>query len=318
MHIRPIQIPADLPAVVALHNAFEPDSTTPEQFQHWHDHMPPGRICRRMVAASSGDPGAPVAGYSVVTHEPWFSEGHFYVWVAVEAAWQRQGIGAALYADALDFLREQESTNLKTQVRDDSPASLHFAQERGFAVDHHLFESTLDLTGFDESRFQEDLLACEDAGLRIFSLADVGDTRDARRRLHALNYETVLDIPGQDGAWMSFEEFEQRVCSADWFNPQGQLLAALGETWVGLSAVQLLPQSQAAYNLITGVLSAYRGRKIAQALKLAAIRYARRNGARCLRTHNDSLNAPMLAVNRKLGYVPQPGQYVLRQILPKG
>jgi hypothetical protein len=48
---------------------------------------------------------------------------------------------------------------------------------------------------------------------------------------------------------------------------------------------------------------------VAQALKLLAIRCARRYGAVYIRTHNDSENAPMLAINRKLGYQPQPGLY---------
>ncbi|HEY7850574.1 MAG TPA: hypothetical protein VIC27_10950, partial [Ktedonobacterales bacterium] len=35
------------------------------------------------------------------------------------------------------------------------------------------------------------------------------------------------------------------------------------------------------------------------------------------RTNNDSQNAPMLAVNRKLGYQPQPGFYRMRaQLMP--
>lgn len=48
---------------------------------------------------------------------------------------------------------------------------------------------------------------------------------------------------------------------------------------------------------------------LTQALKLLAIRCARRYGAVYIRTHNDSENAPILAINRKLGYQPQPGLY---------
>jgi hypothetical protein len=51
---------------------------------------------------------------------------------------------------------------------------------------------------------------------------------------------------------------------------------------------------------------------VALGLKLLAIRAARRHGARYLRTNNDSENAPMLAVNRKLGYQPAPGYYRMR------
>ena len=59
----------------------------------------------------------------------------------------------------------------------------------------------------------------------------------------------------------------------------------------------------------TGVLKEYRGRKIALALKLLAIRYSRACGAALLRTDNDSQNASILAINEKLGDKPQSGYF---------
>jgi RimJ/RimL family protein N-acetyltransferase len=67
--------------------------------------------------------------------------------------------------------------------------------------------------------------------------------------------------------------------------------------------------------MITGVDRMYRGRKIALALKLLAIRWAIEKGASCIVTDNDSQNAPMLAINRKLGYVPRPGIFRLTRQL---
>jgi GNAT superfamily N-acetyltransferase len=58
---------------------------------------------------------------------------------------------------------------------------------------------------------------------------------------------------------------------------------------------------------MTGVLREYRGRDIALALKLRAIQVARAREMRTMWTNNDSENAPMLAINRKLGYQPEPG-----------
>lgn len=65
------------------------------------------------------------------------------------------------------------------------------------------------------------------------------------------------------------------------------------------------------YTTYTGVDRACRGRKLALALKLLAVEAARRHGAPYMRTHNDSANAPMLAVNRNMGYSPAPGYYRL-------
>jgi GNAT superfamily N-acetyltransferase len=75
------------------------------------------------------------------------------------------------------------------------------------------------------------------------------------------------------------------------------------------------PTDRPAYNAFTGVLREYRGRGLAQALKLQTILLAKEEGMRYVRTHNDSNNTPMLAVNRKLGYKPEPGYYHLLCVL---
>ncbi len=158
-----------------------------------------------------------------------------------------------------------------------------------------------DLERFDPAPFEPVLEKVKAQGIHFVSLAELGDSQEARRKLYEVNYTTALDTPGYDGDWMPFEEFEQRICAADWYSPEGQIGALLGEEWVGMAAVRLIPELQGAYNLMTGVMREYRGRGIAQALKLISIDYAKRNGAKYIRTHNNSMNAPMLAVNRKFG-----------------
>lgn len=66
-----------------------------------------------------------------------------------------------------------------------------------------------------------------------------------------------------------------------------------------------------ACNAMAGMIRDYRGRKIALALKVLAARYARLHEARTLETDNDPLNAPILVINRRMGYQPQPGTYQL-------
>jgi hypothetical protein len=39
-----------------------------------------------------------------------------------------------------------------------------------------------------------------------------------------------------------------------------------------------------------------------------ALRFAKKHGADSIRAYNDSQNAPMLAINRKLDYKPQVGE----------
>jgi RimJ/RimL family protein N-acetyltransferase len=59
-----------------------------------------------------------------------------------------------------------------------------------------------------------------------------------------------------------------------------------------------------AWNEMTGTLPSHRGRGLATAAKLATIHWARSNWIERILTNNDAENAPMLAINRHLGYKP--------------
>jgi GNAT superfamily N-acetyltransferase len=310
MNLRPLNFETDGRRALELINLFYSEPIALSEFEYWNSNLPPGRIARRMVMENDAKE---IIGYSFVGRETWSPSGRFSVWLIVDPAYRCQGIGTALYADLEAFVRTHGAVEVSIETGDDDLPSQRFAEKRGFHIDRHLFESVLDLDSFDESPYQDLVPSLEAAGIRFFSLADAGDTPEALRKLHAVNHATALDIPGFEGDWMPFEEFEKMVRRAEWFCPDGQLLAADDEAYIGLAAVQLIPTKQGAYNLMTGVMPAYRGRKIALALKLLAIRYARQHGARYIRTHNDSLNDPMLSINRKLGYQPLPGKYWLKK-----
>jgi GNAT superfamily N-acetyltransferase len=306
--IRPAVSSSDFPGIAAVISDSEPEPFSPEQVQDWFERMPPGRVTYRSVAV---DERGEVIGYGAAVHESYHPAGHFYTWVVVHHKHRGQGIGAALFADAQRFLLTQGAASLQSEVRENCPAGLQFASQRGFRIDRHLFESTLDLEAFDETPFHTVTLVLETAGIRFRSYADFPDTTENRLRLHHLNAVTTVDVPGLNEPFMAFEDFCQAVFGGSWYRPEGVRIAVAGEEWVGVCTLELLPKSRGAYNLFTGVLPAYRERKIALALKLDAIRYARAHGAAYIRTNNDSMNAPMLAVNRKLGYQRQPGKYKL-------
>jgi ribosomal protein S18 acetylase RimI-like enzyme len=301
---------ADFARVAELISATQPEPVTEANVQEWERRVLAEQIRRRMVAV---DGTGQIAGYSVVLHTHSMGEGRFYLWVTVDPGWRRCGIGAQLYDNALDLAISHGAVLLESEVREDAAAGVHFARERGFAVNRHLFESVIDLAALDESRFAGLVERVQAGGIRFLSLADVDMDPGYFRQLYEVNYRAVLDDPASSGNWVSFKEFEGTLRGASWFDPQGQIMALDATTGavIGLAAVGYFANTNRASNMITGVDRAYRGRKIAQALKLLTIRYAKEKGASHIVTDNDSQNAPMLAINRKLGYVPRPGIFRL-------
>jgi GNAT superfamily N-acetyltransferase len=113
------------------------------------------------------------------------------------------------------------------------------------------------------------------------------------------------DEPGtdRDGDPTSFERFSATQLEAPEALPEGHFLALDGRRLVGVSRVLGdLKHPDVLHQDLTGVLPEYRGRGIAQALKLRTIQFARERGYREIRTSNDSTNAPMLHINDLIGF----------------
>lgn len=311
MRIRPLDTSRDFPALAALLAVRDPEPPTPELLQEWEGNAPKGLVRQRLVAFDEMDDAdsAAMVGFSDAASWPWEPPHQFWISTVVAPGHRRQGLGTQLAEAALAFAREQGATRLVAEVRDNAVESLRFAERYGFRKDRHIFESRLHLIDFDEQRFAGTVARMETEGIRFLSLADLGDTDEARRKLYDINATFARDVPGRDSEFMPFEQFQKTVCSASWYRPDGEVVAATGDTWVGMAAVGYFANTKSMYNMFTGVDPAWRGRGIAHALKLLAIACARRYGAEYISTNNDSENAPMLAINRTLGYQPEPGYY---------
>jgi GNAT superfamily N-acetyltransferase len=304
---RPMNITTDAADMARLYSYIVPEPITVANARDWWT-LRQGEI---RVTTLALDENCQASGYWDVDRETWMKPGHFFIKVIVAPAERGHGLGTQMYADALRVAREYGATHLESGVREADVESLKFAEARGFKIEHHTFESTLDLTNFDEHRFDDLMARVHAEGYRFFSLTEAGLTDENKHRLYEVNCAAAMDDPSNNGTFPDFYAFSKNVFEASWFRADTQILASLADRWVGLAAIGIYLADNHAYNAFTGVLHEYRGRGLAQALKLQTILLAKKKGMRYIRTNNDSKNAPMLAVNRKLGYKPEPGYYRL-------
>ena len=159
----------------------------------------------------------------------------------------------------------------------------------------------LDLSGFDEAPFLYAVERCKREGIRFTTMAELGDSDEHRLALYELNKTCSKDIPAR-GEFFTFDEFAKRRFGAS-YDPAGVILALDGGLWIGLSATADFSSRGLAFNEMTGVLRSHRRRGIAVALKVLAIRYARRLGVDQVHTIHDFENTAAIELNLGLGYV---------------
>lgn len=231
----------------------------------------------------------------------------FSISIRIASEMRGKGYGSHLYRICDTWVQDQGANFLRAYIRDDDSLARTFVEHRGFQMTAHTFRSILDLSAISAEQVQTSSAEAKRAGIRFFSLKEVGQTEENQRRLYDLNQAALVGEPTFTGEGRSYEAFQRDVYGGAWFLPEGQIIAMLDEEWVGLAAVGRFPTADMAFNAFTGILPEYRGRRVAQALKVQALLFARSLGVSHIWTNNDSRNAPMLHINRKLGYIPQPG-----------
>lgn len=306
--LRPLQLNADAAAVAALLSLTRPAPVTVAQLHEWERGASAGRVQRQIVAC---DEGGVMLGYGAVRRNPWEAAGRWRAWLVVDVARRGAGIGGRLWAALRDFVAAQGGGVVGAEVSDADGASLAFAERRGATIERHIFELVLAVAEFDAAPFADVLATVAASGISFLTMADFDSSPAAQRQLYELHSQLLRDVPGFGDGGPPFEQFVRERIEASWYRADGQFIAADGATWAGLAMLGHFPTTNTVHHMLTGTLPAYRGRRIALALKLLSVAYAQRIGAQFLRTDNDSQNAPMLRINRTLGYQPAPGTYRL-------
>lgn len=307
--LRPLEVPGDFPRLAAIWTATNPEPVTVEEL-HEMEEMDRFAYRHRLVAV---DENGFVAGVGRAYRTPEAPVGLFAVKAWIDPEYRGLGLGRQL-CDALEaYALEHGATEFESYVRDNEPRSLAFARQRGFEMERHVFESTLVPSAFDEAPFAGAVERAEASGIRFFTVAEApGEATE--RGMYDLYRRTAWDIPGfMLTAYPPYEDWHRWVFQSSESRPELMIIAADGDQFVGCSNLVENVVSRTLYTDYTCVDKAYRGRGIALALKILSIRAAQKWGAPLMRTNNDSQNGPMLAVNRKLGYVPQPGNYKMKR-----
>jgi len=274
------------------------------------------RIIRLMAVQ---DEQGELLGFNWMTHNR-SDPKQAYLYVIVKAAHSEQGVGRRLYDDLEQAARAAQITQLETGVRDDRPRCRSFADRSGFSEQRHSIGMTLDLGNFDDGPYDATIARLQAKGFQFTSMEALGNAEEAQRKLHALNDTAASETPGSEGShpWLDFEDFQKSVCQSDWYRPAGQMVVidTATSTWAAMSAITRFEGTDHAYNLFTGVDKRYRGHKLGQAVKVLALRYARDVlKVDVVRTNHNAQNDPMIAIDRKLGYIQTPGSFIMTKKL---
>jgi GNAT superfamily N-acetyltransferase len=302
--VRPFQ-PSDAVAVAALLRVADPYWVfTPAGLVWQAAHAPAAERQRLLVAEADGATvGVARTGLLHESAEP----GLGYANLNVRPDHRRRGVGDALLTAAERWLRKIGVRTVHGRVADD-PAAVAFAERHGFRRGRRSLCLAVDLTAGTPP------VPPPVPGIRIASAAELAADP---RPLYRADLEVSRDEPGDVGLDdTSFTDWRLSYWDRPELDRALTTVAFHGDTVVAFTFA-LTDRSDRYQSGMTGTRRAYRGRGLARAVKLAALRRAAAAGYTTALTRNDAENAGMLAVNRRLGYAPVATEWRYRRALPR-
>lgn len=293
----------DLATVAAIVNITSPESPTSGAEQHWSDETYPGTV--RLIAEVDRQP----VGAASVGRIYMYASDYDGLWGSVDVLpnARRRGVGGALLRAIAAEAAAFGKGFLHIPATDARPEGITFLERRGFVeIDRHRIVR-LELADIERPE------VVAPAGL---VLTDLARRPDLLEGVHRVAVEAFPDIPGSEPMVTGdIAEFRARDVDRPGMPPAAFIVgvdAATGEV-VGYASLLLLGGSTTeAVHDMTAVRRDWRGRGLATAMKRATIAWAFDHGLAALETGNDEANAPMRAVNARLGYRPKPDEVTLR------
>jgi GNAT superfamily N-acetyltransferase len=303
--------PDQYPRLAEIYNSIYPGyERGPDEFRLDDEHLDKSKYHFRRYACL-GEDSKDVIGFGDVRHGQWtFHPKKFWIDMMVDPKYQKHGAGGAIYERLNQDLTDLGAITVWVQSREDKPDSSRFLTKRGFREVERIWESHLDPATIDRARFEEYSRKAEARGIGFSTLSEeMKRDPDWERKLYELVQTVAADIPlPTPFTPVSFEQWQAFEMKSPNLLREGYMIAKDGSKYVGLSTVWRQEKKPGSlWQGLTGVRPEYRGRGIAIALKLRVNDYALSNGYGFIRTFNDSINAPMLGINIKLGFQREVG-----------
>lgn len=212
------------------------------------------------------------------------------------------GVGGRLYELAAEHVASLGVERLHSEAVGDE-AGEGFLLRRGFVQTRTVVISAVDPRRIDTSERPVP------SGYRLVPYADADP-----ERLYELELEASNDEPGDSEPHsFSFDEWRREIFEQPDLSHEGSFAVFSCNEAVSYSALSVDAASRRGRNEGTGTARAHRGRGLASLAKVAQLRWAAEHGVERVITDNDEENAPMLEINRRLGYVP----FVERRVFVK-
>jgi len=203
---------------------------------------------------------------------------------------------------------------METGIHQDDQAQSSALVSRGWRRDRVAKVWELDLVRHRERLLEiadESRSKLKEQGIRCLTLA--ADTDPQRHvKVHEMLERAVQDIPTTLPIRPApLSEFMANLASPD-IDESRFWVARDGDRCVGLSHLRYPPVSGNVWTGITATSREYRGRGIARGVKMETLVQAIELGIPRVRTDNDEENAPMLHINKTLGYdsIPSHQSYI--------
>jgi GNAT superfamily N-acetyltransferase len=256
----------------------------------WQERIPERAQYRSWTAELDGE----VVGRAEAGVNWWGGEdASAFAGVLVREPWGGHGLGTRLADIAEAHVQTLGRPRLLVDFLE-SERGARFALARGYRLLRAETLSAIDPRAADVSGLDRQPL-----GITVVAAPQV-----PAEELWRIDVEASVDVPLSDPlAEMPFDEW-----LTFWDSPRTAKdgsFAVLDEgRVVAATLISVDLESGRAVNNFTGTLRSHRRRGLATLAKLASIRWAAEQGIVSIATTNDERNAPMLAINRKLGYEP--------------
>ncbi|HET9287174.1 MAG TPA: GNAT family N-acetyltransferase [Gaiella sp.] len=279
----------DIPRAAAMRQRAWPESiVTEEGMRHSLGAVP----ATAEQALFAFEEGSEILGWATAGRPWWVAAPDAgTLTIAVEPSRRGERIGSAL-AEAADAHLARLGIRRTRAGSLDEPAARALARRRGFA---ELGASTVSAV---DPRTVEPLPVPSDVALVPF--AELDDPVP----VYELDLEVSKDIPNEEYDAMELEQWIAEFWKTPLVDEDASLAAFVDGRLAAVTMIRVDRPSGRAKNDLAGVRAPYRGRGLAAVIKSHSLRRAAELGATIALTDNDETNAPMLAVNTRLGYRP--------------